>query len=55
MKIMKKRSTIGATPAQRKVLEALGLRKIRQVKEMPDNDAVRGMVNQVKHLVEVID
>ncbi|EPR42638.1 ribosomal protein L30 [Desulfovibrio sp. X2] len=55
MKIMKKRSTIGATPKQRKVLEALGLRKIRQVKEMPDNDAVRGMVKQVEHLVEVVD
>lgn len=53
MKVMLKRSTIGCTPKQRKVIEALGLRRIRQVKELPDNDAVRGMVRKVEHLVEV--
>jgi len=32
---------------------ALGLRKINQVVEMPDNPSVRGMIFKIKHLVEV--
>ncbi|THB67185.1 MAG: 50S ribosomal protein L30 [Desulfovibrio sp.] len=47
------RSRIGCNPKQRKTLDALGLKKIRQEKTFPDNDAVRGMVERVKHLVEV--
>jgi large subunit ribosomal protein L30 len=31
----------------------LGLRKIRQTVLHQDNAAIRGMVNQVKHLVDV--
>ncbi len=53
MKIKLVRSFIGCGPKQRKVLDSLGLRKIRQVKEMPDNNAVRGMLRKVQHLVEV--
>jgi large subunit ribosomal protein L30 len=53
MKVKLIRSSIGCSPKQRKVLEALGLRKIRQTKDMPDNDAVRGMIKKVQHLVEV--
>ena len=53
MKITLTRSAIGATPKQRKVLEALGLRSSRQTKTYPDNDAMRGMVKHVAHLVEV--
>jgi large subunit ribosomal protein L30 len=48
------RSKIGATPKQRKTLAAMGLRKIRQVKELPDNPAVQGMINAVDHMVEVV-
>ena len=47
------KSTIGAVPKNKKTVEALGLRKIRQTVEMPDNAAVRGMIHQVKHLVKV--
>jgi ribosomal protein L30 len=36
-------------------LEALGLRKMQQVKELPSNDSVRGMVKLVEHLVEVVE
>ncbi|WP_029894010.1 50S ribosomal protein L30 [Desulfohalovibrio reitneri] len=53
MKVVLKKSLIGSTPKQRKIVKSLGLRKIRQVKELPDNDAVRGMVKKVAHLVEV--
>lgn len=53
LKITLVKSTIGAVPKNRKTVEALGLRKIRQTVEMPDNAAVRGMIHQVKHLVKV--
>ena len=47
------KSTIGAVPKHKKTVEALGLRKLNKTVEMPDNAAVRGMVQQVKHLVKV--
>ena len=33
--------------------EALGLKKVNKTVEMPDNDAVRGMIWHVRHLVKV--
>ena len=51
LKIVK--SPIGAIPKQRATVEALGLRKLNKTVELPDNDAVRGMVWHVKHLVKV--
>ena len=53
LKITLVKSTIGAIPKHRKTVEALGLRKLNKSVEMPDNAAVRGMVDQVKHLVKV--
>ena len=53
LKVTLIKSTIGAVPNNKKTVEALGLRKIRQTVELPDNDAVRGMVHQVKHMVKV--
>ncbi len=53
LKITLVKSTIGAVPKNRKTVEALGLRKLNKTVEMPDNAAVRGMVQQVRHLVKV--
>lgn len=53
IKITLIKSTIGAVPKNRKTVEALGLRKIRQTVEMPDNAAIRGMIRHVSHLVKV--
>lgn len=53
LKITLVKSTIGAIPKHRKTVEALGLKKLNKTVEMPDNQAVRGMVNQVRHLVKV--
>ena len=47
------KSPIGAVPKNKKTVEALGLRKLNKTVEMPDNEAVRGMIRQVAHLVEV--
>ncbi len=53
LKITLVKSPIGAVPKNRKTVEALGLRKLHQTVEMPDNDAIRGMIRHVNHLVEV--
>ena len=47
------KSTIGAIPKHKKTVEALGLKKLNSVVEQQDNAAIRGMLNQVKHLVKV--
>ena len=47
------KSPIGAVPKHKKTLEALGLRKLNKSVELPNNDATKGMVFQVKHLVKV--
>lgn len=53
LKITLIKSTIGSKPLHKKNVEALGLKKIRQTVEKPDNDQTRGMIDKVKHLVEV--
>lgn len=53
LEITLKRSLIGRTEEQRVTAQTLGLRKIRQTVVKPDNEAIRGMVRKVNHLVEV--
>ena len=47
------KSTIGASPKQRKVVEALGLRKMHHSVELADTPQTRGAVAKVSHLVTV--
>ena len=47
------RSAIGYSVRQKRTVQALGLRKLNQVVERPDNPAVRGMVNKITHLLQV--
>ena len=49
------KSKFGRLAAQKKTLEALGLRKINQIVTKPDNAATRGMIYVVKHMVEVTE
>ncbi|MCR5608158.1 MAG: 50S ribosomal protein L30 [Lachnospiraceae bacterium] len=53
LKVTLVKSTIGAIPKHRKTVEALGLKKLNKSVELPNNDAVKGMLFQVKHLVKV--
>lgn len=53
LKIRQIRSSIGTKPKQRATLKALGLRKINATREHEDNSVIRGMIDKVKHLVEV--
>ena len=53
IKIKQVKSKIKAPAVQKKTLEALGLRKMNQVVVKESNPAILGMVNKVRHLVEV--
>lgn len=47
------RSVIGRPETQRKTVEALGLKKMHSFVIVEDNDAIRGQINKVSHLVTV--
>lgn len=49
------KSLIGSQPRQRKIVEALGLRKMNQTVELEDTPATRGAVRKVSHLVTVTE
>lgn len=53
LKIQQVRSLSGRPDRHRRTMEALGLRKIRHEVEKVDNPQIRGMIDQVKHLVVV--
>ena len=53
LKITLVRSTIGRLQVQKDTVRALGIRKMHQTVEHDDNQAIRGMVNRVTHLVKV--
>jgi len=55
VKVQQVKSVIGYTERQRATMRGLGLRKIRQVVELEDTDAVRGMIDKVNHLVVVLE
>ena len=47
------KSAIGAPPQIRATVESLGFRRLNQTRELPDNEAVRGMLKAVSFLVAV--
>lgn len=53
LKVTLVKSPIGAVPKQRATVEALGLKKVNKANVLPDNEAVRGMIWHVRHLVKV--
>jgi large subunit ribosomal protein L30 len=50
-----KKSLIGSTKDQIKVVKALGLRKTNDVVEHFNSPTILGMVNKVRHLVEIAE
>ena len=52
-KITLKRSLIGSTETQRRTVEALGLKKRMSSVVIADNNANRGQVMKIQHLVDV--
>ena len=53
LRITYKKSAIGYSQRQKDTIRSLGLRKLGQTVELPDNGAIRGMVRHVQHLVVV--
>ncbi len=53
VKITYVRSAINRPNRQKLTLEALGLRKLNQTKEMEASPQVLGMIHKVKHLLKV--
>ena len=53
LKITLVRSTIGQIPKNRATVAAMGLRKLNQTVELPDNAATRGQIQKVRHMVRV--
>lgn len=54
IQIKQVRSAIGSIPKQRATLKALGLRRINHVVAKEDTPQVRGMIEKVSHLVEIV-
>jgi len=53
LQITLKRSLIGRPERHRVTVRTLGLRKLHQSVVHNDTPAIRGMINQVSHLLEV--
>jgi len=54
LKVRQVRSGIGFEKNQKETLRSMGLRRLNQVVDLPDNPAVRGMIETVRHLVEIV-
>ncbi len=48
-------SPIGRPKDQRETLMGLGLNKMHRTRTLEDTPSVRGMINKVAHLVEVLE
>jgi large subunit ribosomal protein L30 len=53
IKVKQIKSAIGRKDYQRRNLIGLGLNKINRERTLEDTPSVRGMIEKVKHLVEV--
>ncbi len=49
------RSPIRRPEIQRKILKGLGLNKMNKISELNDTPSIRGMINKISHLVQVIE
>lgn len=55
IKIKLVKSPIGRTDKHKKTVEALGFKKVNQVLEKNDTPQIRGMIDQISYMVELID
>ena len=55
IQIKQVRSGIGCPIEMRETLKALGLGKMHRVSERVDTKEIRGMINKIPHLVEVVE
>ena len=55
IKIQYYRSVIGYSRKQKDMIKSLGMTKLNQTVERPDNPAMRGIVAKVPHLLRIVD
>ena len=53
LKITLIKSTIGAVPKNKAVVESMGLRKLHSSVTLPDNAATRGQIQKIGHMIKV--
>lgn len=53
LEVKLKRSLIGSTQKQIAIVKSLGLKRVNSTAVHQDNDAIRGAIKHVSHLVEV--
>ena len=53
LKITLIKSTIGAVPKNKAIVQSMGLRKIGKTIILPDNEATRGQIRLVGHMLKV--
>jgi len=53
LKVKLIRSTAGRLPTHKVTVESLGLKRLNQIVEVPDNLPIRGMINKVSYLLKV--
>jgi large subunit ribosomal protein L30 len=49
------RSSIACPEKQKEMVRSLGLRKLNQTVERPDNPSMRGAVDKIPHLIRIIE
>lgn len=55
IKIRQIRSRIGAPKDQKAALDVLGLKKLHRLVEVEDTPAIRGNINKVHHLIQIVE
>ena len=55
LKITQVKSRIGYKKKATATLDAMGLKKMNQTVELPDNPAIRGMIKNIEYLIKVED
>jgi large subunit ribosomal protein L30 len=55
IKIQYYRSSIGYSKKQKDIVKSLGITKLNQTVERPDNASMRGIVAKVPHLLRIVE
>lgn len=55
IKIQYYKSMIGYSKKQKAVIKSLGITKLNQTIQRPDNPSMRGMVEKVPHLLRIVE
>jgi large subunit ribosomal protein L30 len=55
LKVTLKRSIIGKPEKQRRIIKALGLRRINHSVEHKDTPNIRGMIHKMSYMLEVLE